>query len=234
MGDRCNRTINSEGPSVPRALHVSKSQQQKILEAGPHALSPDISTAGSMQLKISVLTFFPYQSLKVNTKLLIRTKHKKQVKRLLTERSVLHQQLRSPLTWSTHALVSKSHVQKKGYRKQPLHLHLCYKSPLGLVFAAKVDIPVSYQTTLTQSPNLGFLPQKTNKTLRKCLPDISKAATTHSAWPRGSGRGTVALALDVPGNRDHSDPHQGPPRTGEEASCHILPGMFPNWALLPH
>lgn len=181
MGDRCNRTINSEGPSVPRALHVSKNQQQKILEAGLRAFSPDMSMAGSMQLKISVLTFFPYQSLKVNTKLLIRTKHKEQVKRLLTERSVLHQQLRSPLSQSTHVLVSKSHVQKKGSRKQPLHLHLCHESPLGLVFAAKEDTPVTEQTTLTESPNLQFLPQKTNKTLGKGLPDISKAATPHNA-----------------------------------------------------
>lgn len=111
--------------------------------------------------KISVLTFFPYQSLKVNVKLLIRKKHKEQVKRLLTERSVLHPQLRSPLSWSTHTLVSKSHAQKKGYRKQPLHLCLCYQSRLGLVFAANEDIPVAYQTILTESPNLGFVPQKT-------------------------------------------------------------------------
>lgn len=181
MGDRRNRTINSKGPSVPRALHVSKNQQQNMSEAGPHALSPDMSVVGGMQLKISVLTFFPYQSLKVNTKLLIRTKHKEQVKRLRTERSVLHQQLRSPLSWSTRALVPKSHFQKKGYRKQPVHLHLCYQSPLGLVFAANEDTPVTYQTTLTESPNLGFVPQNTNKTLGKGLPDISKAATTHKA-----------------------------------------------------
>lgn len=80
MGDHCNRTINSEGPSVPRAFHVSKNQQQKILEAGPHTFSPDLSMTGSMQLKINVLTFFTYQSLKVNTELLIRTKHKSRLK----------------------------------------------------------------------------------------------------------------------------------------------------------
>lgn len=48
---------------------------------------------GSVQLKINVLTFSTYQSLEVNTELLRRTKHEKQVKRLLTERSVLLQQL---------------------------------------------------------------------------------------------------------------------------------------------
>lgn len=62
----------SQGPS--------KNQQQKILEAGPHTFSPNLSMTGSTQLKINVLTFFTYQSLKVNTELLIRKKHKSRLK----------------------------------------------------------------------------------------------------------------------------------------------------------
>lgn len=137
MGDRCNRTINSVGPSVPRALHGSKNQQKNISEPGPHALRPDTPMAGSMQLKIGVLTFFPYQSLKVNTKLLIRTKHKEQVERLLTERSVLHQQLRSALPGSTRALVSKRHPQKK--KKKRLQ-----KTTFTLAFMLQIPSRISF------------------------------------------------------------------------------------------
>lgn len=55
---------------------------------------------------------------------------------------------------------------------------------------------------------------------------------------RGSGRGTVALVPDFPRNRDHSDPPQGPPRTGDEVPCHTPPrdvpklGTFPSLSIL--
>lgn len=196
-----------------------------------------MSMAGSMQLKISVLTFSPYQSLKVNTKLLIRTNTKSRLRETAHRRSVLHQQLRSPLSWSTHALVFKGHAQKKGYRKQPLRLHLCYESPLGFVFGANENIPVSYQTTLRKSPNLEFLPQKTNKTLGKGLPDISKAATTHNAcWDPGAQAEALWLQhLTSQGTQIILNPTKDIPELQKWLHVTHLPGMFPNfWALFPH
>lgn len=52
---------------------------------------------------------------------------------------------------------------------------------------------------------------------------------------RGSGRGTVALAPDFPGNKDQitSDPHQGCPRTPVETACHTPPRDVPKLGTFP-
>lgn len=45
-------------------------------------------------------------------------------------------------------------------------------------------ILVTYQTTYTESPNLGGFSHKTKKTLikkKKVLPEVSKPVTTHNA-----------------------------------------------------
>lgn len=90
-----------------------------------------------------------------------------------------------------------------------------------------------YQS-LTKAPSqnhqtLGFFHRKQNKTFGKSVPDISKAARTPNAcWDPGA-----PWFWHFPGNTEHPDPHQGPPRMGEEAAFHSPPRGVPKWGTSP-
>lgn len=204
--------------------------------------------AGSMQLKINVLTFFTYQSLKVNTELLIRTNHKSRLKGCLQKDQCYSngQQTSNQLRFLLYheALLFRYptavfHTQRPHKTSFTLALMLWDTSSTSVRNYWRYASDLTNHSHRIPKPWCCFVfvclvfP---HKTLRKGVPEASAAETAHNVCQEQGAQAGLAKALRLWHLWSQGRSHSRPPRTswtGAQASQHIPPTDAPKPGTLP-